>query len=400
MTKKRKIAIVNVFFAPNSIGGATRVVEDNVEALRKNHGDEIDVVVFTTHPDHKEDYQLNIYPLNGIRVYSLSTVLIDHLEWASENDRVQKIFEEFLEFEKPDLVHFHCIQRLTASVLRASQLRKVPYIVTVHDAWWISDYQFLVDQQGNVLPEVHEDVLSAHRPPMGISEAQSLDRRMKLKSYLLGAETILAVSESFADIYRKSGLTNCEVSKNGVSSGVKWKPKNTKHSESVILGHFGGMSRHKGYDLVKEAIKALNSDKIELIVVDHSKGSDFKRKAIWSKCEVTFIGRQPQDSMVQLYQSIDVLLAPSIWPESYGLVTREATACGCWVVASDIGGIGEDVDEGVNGHRVKRDSVEDLIRVLELISKDPIKYKGHSKTNFLRKSDDQVAELVNHHYCL
>jgi len=393
-----KIAIVNVFFPPHSIGGATRVVADNVESLKRKYEDQVEVVVFSSHPDHTDKYELDCYPFRGSRVYTLSTKLIDHLEWNAENEEVEKVFEKFLDIERPDLVHFHCIQRLTASMLKASQKAGVPYIVTVHDAWWISDYQFLVDNQGEVFVNGHEDILSTPLPPSGISVERSLKRRMKLKTLLLGAKKVLAVSDSFAEIYRKNGFPLCETSKNGVSSGMNWLPKNTSNIDKIVLGHLGGMSNHKGYDLLKTSIQNLNSDGIELLIVDHSKGPDYTLKSKWGATDVTFIGRQPQDEIVKIYQAIDVLIAASIWPESFGLVSREAMACGCWVIASDIGGIGEDVEEGVNGHLIRSGSIDQLMDTIKLLIENPSKYKGLSSTNSLRKSDEQVDELVKYHY--
>lgn len=398
MNRKKKLAIVNVFFPPYSIGGATRVVADNVESLLKNHSDDFEIVIFSSHPDHGNDYLLDAYVINGVRVYSLTIKNIERLEWNPENNIVEQKFKEFLAFEAPDLIHFHCIQRLTASILKAALTAKIPYLVTVHDAWWFSDYQFLVDQHGEVYLNGHEDNLNTPTPPIGVSEAASLKRRMKLKTLLLGAKDILAVSESFAEIYRRNGFENCKVSKNGVSSGINWQPKSTKENEKIVLGHFGGMSIHKGYELLKACISNLNTNAFELLVVDNSKGAYFMQKSFWGNCAVTFIGRQPQDSMVKHYQSIDVLIAASTWPESFGLVSREALACGCWVVASDIGGIGEDIEEGVNGHRIKAGSAIEMKRIIEKIAMNPIKYKAISKTKSLRTSDRQVDELVKFHY--
>ena len=215
---RKKVAIVNVFFPPNSIGGATRVVADNVEALQRLYADEFEVVAFTTNPDHQENYALDVYSYHGIRVYSLTTKLLPHFEWNPENQEVEKHFTKFLEFEQPDLIHFHCIQRLTGSIIKAAEKHHIPFVVTVHDAWWISDYQFLVDHLGHVFHTGHEDPLDTPRPPVGITESASLSRRMKLRTLLNKAEKILAVSESFAEIYRRNGFEDTIVCKNGVSS--------------------------------------------------------------------------------------------------------------------------------------------------------------------------------------
>ena len=374
------------------------MVADNVDSLLENYSKDFEVVVFTSHPDHREEYILDSYAYKGCRVYSLTTVLLENFEWNLENEIVEEKFKQFLSFESPDLIHFHCIQRLTASMLVAANTFNIPYIVTVHDAWWISDYQFLVDSYGKVYLNGHEDSLSIPRPPAGITESQSLERRMKLKTLLLGAQKILAVSESFTELYKKNGFENCQTSKNGVSSGVNWLPKSTADKEKVVIGHLGGMSNHKGYEVLRSSIQGVDAQNLELLIIDHSKGVEYIQKSQWGNCGVTFIGRQPQSLMVKVYQSIDVLMAVSIWPESFGLVSREAVACGCWVVASDIGGIGEDIEEGENGHRIKSGSVEELKKVITKIATNPKKYKGKAKSKNLRTSDEQVQELVKHHY--
>ena len=47
--------------------------------------------------------------------------------------------------------------------------------------------------------------------------------------------------------------------------------------------------------------------------------------------------------MSQFYASQDVLIAPSIWPESFGLVTREALSAGLWVIASAAGALADPI---------------------------------------------------------
>ena len=71
-----------------------------------------------------------------------------------------------------------------------------------------------------------------------------------------------------------------------------------------------------------------------------------------------------------------MLLAPSLWPESFGLVTREARAAGLWVVASDLGAIGEDIEEGVNGFRIDVGSPDGLRAALKRIDADPERFRA------------------------
>jgi len=66
------------------------------------------------------------------------------------------------------------------------------------------------------------------------------------------------------------------------------------------------------------------------------------------------------DRMQSFYASQEVLIAPSIWPESFGLVTREALAAGLWVIASRAGALAEPIQHGVNGLAVEPGSIAGL----------------------------------------
>jgi glycosyltransferase involved in cell wall biosynthesis len=130
-----------------------------------------------------------------------------------------------------------------------------------------------------------------------------------------------------------------------------------------------------------------------MLVVDHSKESAYLVKVFWGNTAVTIVGHVNQEDIVNLYKKIDVLFAPSICPESFGLVTREAMACGCWIVASDIGAIGEDVAV-TNGFKIAP-TEKNLLVTLNKLNKNPKKYKGISKSSQIRYSSDQVGELVD-----
>ena len=79
-------------------------------------------------------------------------------------------------------------------------------------------------------------------------------------------------------------------------------------------------------------------------VVDHRLGSSRDHyQSMWNGYQVSFVAPIPMDLMAQFYAQQDVLIAPSIWPESFGLVTREALSAGLWVIASDAGALAEPI---------------------------------------------------------
>jgi len=394
--KKPKICIVNVFFPPQALGGATRVVSDNFDVLLDQYRDKFDICVFTAEANNTQPYNVTAYTYKGVRVYKSSVLFRENMDWHAKDERMYEIFTEFLDLEKPDKVHFHCVQRLTGSIVEAAYDMAIPYIITAHDAWWISDHQFLVDGEGRVYPEGHLDNYHNRVLSNGISFEDSVAREIYLKKLINNAETVLTVSDAFANIYRANGVPNIKVTKNGISSSTKWRNKDTSYTNKVVCGHIGGMSAHKGYYLVKNVMTDLQPENIEMLVVDHSKPSDYESVEYWDKVKVVFLGRQSQSSIVDLYAKIDVLFAPSIWPESYGLVTREAAACGCWVMTSNLGGIGEDIIQGEGGY-VFPPTEKDLSIIVKNIDKKPSKFKDSTLTNRLRVVDEQVKELVQYY---
>ncbi|WP_211299197.1 glycosyltransferase, partial [Methylovulum psychrotolerans] len=391
---RKKVALVNVFFPPQSIGGATRVVADNFDLLRRDYADDFDITVFTSDADFKPPYQMTQYNHQGVRVYRATVLWRENMDWHPADDKMGELFTEYLEAERPDLVHFHCVQRLTASVVEAARSAQIPYLVTVHDAWWISDYQFLVDADNTVYPDGHPDPYQPCTPPNNVSQLESVERILYLKGLLRDAKAALTVSNCFADIYRKNEIPQIRVNKNGISETLVWQSKDTRHTDKVVCGHVGGMAEHKGYFLLKAAVEALQPEHLEMLVVDHSQEEGYRLQTHWGQVPVTFIGRLGQTRVVELYRQLDVLFAPSTWPESYGLVTREAAACGCWIVASTMGGIGEDVVEGKSGFVVEP-TLEALTACLEAIDDKPAVFKGKAHSPALRRVSEQVKELTD-----
>jgi glycosyltransferase involved in cell wall biosynthesis len=388
---RKKIAIVAVFFPPQAIGGGTRVVTDNIDLLIDEHGHEFDLVVFTSDASQQTPHSIHLYTYRGVRVYRAGILWRPHMDWQPQDPKMGELFAKFLDHEKPDIVHFHSVQRMSASIVETTLKKGIPYFVTIHDAWWISDFQFLVDENDRVYPNGHPDPFESIEPPKGISVGESLARRTYLKRLLNQAERVLIVSEAFAKIYAANGIERITVNKNGIKPR-RWLTRVPSASGRVRLGHIGGMSAHKGYHIFKEALSSHPFQNLEAIVVDLGAPKGSEVRDMWGTVPVTFVGKTPQEEIDQLYARMDVLVAPSIWPESYGLVTREASAAGVWVVASNMGGIGEDVLEGSTGNVIKP-TLEMLIKSMVHIEKLGVKAVAMDDLPIIRSVAEQVKEL-------
>ena len=193
-----------------------------------------------------------------------------------------------------------------------------------------------------------------------------------------------------------NGFPQVKVNRNGIVTRPVL-PKKTEGSNKICLGYAGGICVHKGYHFLKEAVVKAQLSNSEITVIDLFMNDSLTRKETWGTTSVTFIPKQSAEEMPKFFSQIDVLVAPSLWPESFGLITREAVYAEVWAVASDKGGLAEDIRPGINGDIFSVDNTGELISILQKIDRNPQKYKQRHfcEANYIRSIDEQVTELEN-----
>jgi glycosyltransferase involved in cell wall biosynthesis len=397
----KKVLVMNVFFAHQSIGGATRVAQDYVQAMLTDEKTNYEVTVLCTeynnwqsdppnleklkeieqepflsdlqnvnYIDYKNKVQIDISNWRGARIIRLS---LPPKLWSEHHDPLVEAFcEDLFKDESFDFVQCHCCQLLTAAPLVVARRHQIPYEIVMHDAWWMSDEQFLVSADGRLInpadPLSHFD-----QQPSPDEIEKALKRRTDLYDLLENAQRRIAVSEAFKSICESAGIKNIDVQLNTVTEmGL---PSENHSSNKEISGnnyrlcHIGGMSLHKGYQLLRQAVHQLpQSLPIQFTIVDHRLPSSRSNyQSTWNGYHVDFIAPISMDKMPNFYSNQDVLIAPSIWPESFGLVTREALSAGLWVIASDAGALAEPIlkSEEDNGTVIRPNNLQDLVKALE-----------------------------------
>jgi len=386
-----RVLVCNVFYAPQSYGGATRVVEDNVAAFRGEHPD-VEIAIFCAVDGASPPGQLHMGSEDGVPVYRLSTPGEMDMDWRPFNEDNAEPFERVLDHFQPDIIHFHCIQRLTATIVEVALRRNIPYIVTTHDAWWLSDHQFLVDEDGFLRLPGTDPLRDCEGSRHG---AASLARRQRLASLLMASEAVLSVSEPFAAIYANAGIGNIIVTENATPD-IMAIDHTTRTDGRLALGHIGGRSAHKGAVLIEAILRRNRFDNLHLTMVDGTLGPGQSIDTVWGTTPVTLTAPFPQSGVGQLYGQLDVLLAPSTWPESFGLVTREALQCGLWVVTSNLGAIGRDVIEDQNGFIVDVATPSGLHAILRKLDEQPARFsERHQCATYLSRTNAMQAREIH-----
>ena len=86
---------------------------------------------------------------------------------------------------------------------------------------------------------------------------------------------------------------------------------------------------------------------------------------------VQLLGWQDEPSLAELFRSATASIVPSLLPENCPNVILESAAQSCPVIASDVGGIGEFVQDGANGWIIRPGRAEDLAQAMGQAFADP-----------------------------
>ena len=96
------------------------------------------------------------------------------------------------------------------------------------------------------------------------------------------------------------------------------------------------------------------------------------RAAHLSGVAVEFPGWVDPSTRTALFQRSRMLAVPSVWPEPFGLVGLEAASCGVPAVAFDVGGIGEWLEDDVNGRLIRAGDTAAMADAIAALLRDPV----------------------------
>jgi len=167
-----------------------------------------------------------------------------------------------------------------------------------------------------------------------------------------------------------------------------------EHDRVLIL--VAALRPKKGHQYLIEAMGniAKNFKDVKCLIV----GGGPLRKELEKQVEslnlekaVIFCGTR--DDVPHLLKAADIFVLPSL-TEGLPLVTAEAMAAGLPVVATDVGGTGEVVQDGVTGLLVPSKDVKALTEAVEVLLNDPLKMKQLGQAGYQLSHKDFAAEVM------
>ena len=348
-----RVLLANIYYTPRSYGGATLVVEEMARRLHAR-GD-TDVHIFTGLPQDEPDRVTTRTDQAGITVFAVPTSESDTVA-ALDDPGAGVAFGRVLDAIQPDVVHLHAIQGLSASLAAACTLRGIPYVITLHDAWFLCARQFMVRDDGTYC---FQTTIDLHICQNCVPGAYHLEQRARLMHAVLqGAALLLSPSEAHRTLHIANGVApdRIVVAPNGVRLPATRLAREA--AGKLRFAYVGGNVEVKGFSIVKRAFEALDRDDWELVLVDNTLNLGFSSvdASEWRvRGDLRVVPAYTQDDMDSFFAGIDVLVFPSQWKESFGLTVREALARDVWVISTAGGGPAEAIVDGVNGTLIPLD---------------------------------------------
>lgn len=363
----------------------------------------------------KEEFSAYEEVIEGLRVVRVSNRLtrIDGPRTLYDNHFLDHLFLKTLDQERPDLIHFQHIFGLSGHLVRVAKEQGYPVIFTLHDFFMLCHRIQLLKRGERLCPGPNYGLECFSCLETGSPQDARVRMFLKLKDVLpfpvlkwtkrffisskdlerrgyeafhryrymyevfRACDLLLTPSQYVKDFFVKyygSMASKMKVLPLGIPP-FKEYPGSKRTDRTLRFCYFGTILPHKGVHILVEAFKTLPKGKATLTVYGGrtlwNQGYYDRLEQQASGFDVRFRGTYQREDLPGALNDQDVAVLPSIWPETFSIVIREANLLGLPVVASRVGAIPEAIEEGVNGLLFEPGNVEGLERCMMRFIEEP-----------------------------
>lgn len=405
-------------FPPESVGGSEFYLLALCQELEKRH----QISVFYRVADAAlPEYRIVKETYQGLPVYKLNHTFreADSFEKSYRDQVIDREFGRFLDEVRPDVLHVHHLTCLSTTMLGEARARGIPVVYTLHDYWLMCHLgQLLTREMGRcdgpsvegclqcLAPQIvqfqpgyqqlsqryhalHTPLRRILSPLKGIVKRlaqwlpmDGLDgnhelsghvetRLQHFKALLTQVDLLIAPSSSLRERFIRFGASpeKIRLVRNGYQTSLFDGHRRTT-STRLRFGYIGTLLLSKGVHVLAEAFNGIQEDEIELKIYGDFVPYHFFEsypdylKGLITNPRVRLMGGFRHDEISRILEEIDVVVVPSIWYENLPLTIQEAFLAGIPVVASNVGGMADLVQDGVNGLLFQVGDPHDLRRVI------------------------------------
>ena len=319
------------------VGGLAQAVTDLCHALH-NLGHEIHL--FTRIYEVQSEYD----KIDGLHVHRVSFPITYNIIELAQNmseamvDRFQYVKEDFGDF---DIIHGH--DWMTVQVLHRLNAEGYPTVLTYHS----TEY----GRNGGVFGDWWEfDEISSKEWYGGYVADRVTTVSSVMKNELMW---LYNIPDWKIDVVANGGRVGKYKKK--VDPG-RVKERYGIHPLAPLVMFIGRLEYQKGPDILVDAIPRILSHRWDTEFIFAGKGGmrdhlEWKARDLGVSDSVRFLGYIPDEELKDILNASDIVCIPSR-NEPFGLVLFEAWDAEKAVVATDVGGLGENIDNFENGIKV------------------------------------------------
>lgn len=379
--------------------------------------------------------------------YNFNNPLLD-----IKSPRAERIFEKYIKSRKPDVVHVHSRVGLPASLLEIASRNGIRVFNTVHVYGFLCQKRVMVERDGrpcsgplnlekcadcpeplklrklrffarvertnrNVLPslvKIKRKIVRRSNPGRDVASPspslpspqqerlkEELTRRLDYMTSLMNRHVSLnlCVSKDVKLTLMRYGVRAEKLRVQPIGSAIAETQKAEMHPlhDPLVVGNIGGVRYYKGTHVLVDAVSRLSRDSYGLKIFgpydqDYVTGM-MKGK---EQLPIEFLGWYNPQDLPAILEQIDLMVLPSICKDTAPQTIFESYSARIPIVASDIGGFSDFVQDGVNGHLFAPGNSDELALKLEGLLRNPEKIRAFSHNiPRLKTIRENARELIS-----
>ncbi|PWC52982.1 glycosyltransferase family 4 protein [Azospirillum sp. TSO22-1] len=299
--------------------------------------------------------------------------------------------------QRPDIVHVHnTFPLLSPAVYHAARAHGVPVVQTLHNFRLLCANGFML-RDGRACADCVERTIKwpavAHACYRGSRRASAAVAAMTGIHHVAGTwrhavDLFLALNPHAREVFVRGGLPadRIVVCPPAVRDPGPGPARNGERRGALFVGR---LSPEKGLETLIEAWRGLDAP-LDII------GDGPLREGLAGAAPdtVRFLGAMPADAVSAAMTRASLLVFPSLWNETFGLVVAEAMAHGLPVLASADGAAVHMLDDGISGAFARPGDIADWRRQAAALLERPeaLRRMGQAaRTTFMARFSDRPA---------
>ncbi len=331
----------------------------------------------------------------------------------------RRAFEGILDEIRPDLIHIQHLIGFPVGLIRSIRERGVPFLITLHDYWWVCANAQLLTNYSRQLCDGPRAYLNCARcvlsragrspaipwagvgnlwPAVPALAVLMAWRGSKLRSALLQADRLIAPSHFVKEWHSAQGVPADRIEV--LPHGLEWPPdlpRQRRSTEAVRLAYIGGLAWQKGVHILVQAFSTVRGAVKLWIAGDESFDPAYVGQLrTQAPPNLRFLGHLQREQVWEVLSQVDAVVVPSLWHETFSLIVHEAFAAGVPVVASRLGALTEAVRDGQDGLLVSPGDVVAWSTALQRLVDEPdLRTRLRANVHPPMTLEEHVSRLVS-----